>query len=388
MFSKRAGRFSLNINYDVSENPYCTFTPHPLCRDVSLSIDDELLTLLVNAHRQLGLLEGSCKYARDKENINRLFLLKEVATSYSIDDNLHFSYQELFGILGRKKREQRIAPIKNHIEALEYGISELDHARLTNKLIYNTHDVLMGHKRSIEIIGSVRKKQAILGDIMVSVANMETYNPTEPEEIKACIADVQEYIRRKDPIDPLVKAAMLHYQLEAIHPFESGNGRIGRILIALYLFETGLLRHTLLPISEFLLMDKVEYFDRLNAIHYWGRYEQWIKFFLKILEAASSTTFRRVEAALKLRELNVSAIKAEDKDVKHLLDAYAQVEKHIFLNTASLAEAIGVSYNTGARIMGNLVGKGIMKLLKYKERNRIYFYAGFLEAVEIIISKA
>jgi hypothetical protein len=83
---------------------------------------------------------------------------------------------------------------QNHIKALEYGINELNNAKLANTLIYATHRVLMDHKRGTEIIGAIRKKQTIIGDNMVRVANNKTYNPTEPEEIKSCMADVQEYI--------------------------------------------------------------------------------------------------------------------------------------------------------------------------------------------------
>lgn len=387
MFSERAGCYTHNHSDDYHSS-YYTFTPHPLCRDISLTIDDELIGILANTHRLLGLLEGLCRNISDIENITRLFQLKEAATSYCIDDNLNFTYPELFGLYRDKKREQRIVPVRNHIKALEYGVSELNHIPLANKLIYATHGILMDHKRKMELIGAIRKKQTIIGDFMIHVANMKSYNPTEPEEIKACMADVQEYIKRKDAIDPLIKMALLHYQVEAIHPFESGNGRIGRIIVAQYLCATGLLKSTLLPISEFLLMDKVEYFDRLDAIHHHGRYEQWIKFFLRVLEATADKAILSVEVAVKQRSQNLEAIKKENKDVAYLLDAYKQVERHIFLNTASLAVAIGVSYNTSARIMDKLVSMGIMKLIKSQARNRIYFYADFLDAVEIEIQSA
>ena len=150
--------------------------------------------------------------------------------------------------------------------------------------------------------------------------------------MESCMAGVWEYIMREDTIDPLTKAALLHYQIEAIHPFESGNGRIGRIVIAHYLYETGLLKSTLLPISELLLMDKVEYFDRLDAVHYHGRYEQWIKFFIRVLETAADTALRCVESAITLRDRYISSIKNENKDVDYLINAYEQAEKHIFLS--------------------------------------------------------
>ena len=98
MFSERAGYYSLSFSDDCLESFY-TFTPHPLCRDIALRVDDEILSLLANAHRQLGLLEGSCRNINDIEHINRLFLIKETTASYSIDDNLLFIYPELFGYL-------------------------------------------------------------------------------------------------------------------------------------------------------------------------------------------------------------------------------------------------------------------------------------------------
>jgi Fic family protein len=384
VFSDRAGSYSLSYSDDYLKS-YYTFTPHPLCNDLAITVDSELLSLLVNAHRQLGLLEGFCRNVRNIGYINRLLLVKEAAASYSIDDKLHFTYPELFGIVRDKKRENRIVPVMNHIIALEYGIEELNRARLNNKHLYATHGILMAHSDN-EIVGAVRKKQTILGDIMVRVADMKTYNPTKPEEIKSCMKDIQEYIKRDDSTNLLIKAALLHYQLEAVHPFESGNGKIGRILIAQYLYETGLLKSTLLPISEFLLIDKVEYFDRINAVHYWGRFEQWIKYFLKIVGVAAETTLSHIEAVIKLREQYVAQINDVDKDVKYLFIAYDRAEKNIFINTASLSEEIDVSYNTGARVMDTLVRMGVMKLLKSQARNRIYYYAGFLEAMGISVN--
>jgi Fic family protein len=386
MFSERAGYFSYNVGKDIYSKPYYTFIPRSLCRDIEFKIDSEPLSLLANAHRQLGLLEGVCRNISNMDNITRLFLIKEAVSSYSMDDELRFKYPELFGIFSDKKRSVRIAPIQNHIKALEYGISELNRYHLTNRLIYATHGILMAHKREMESIGAMRKKQTTLDDFMVTSGNMPTYNPTEPEEINACMTDLQAYLKREDGTDPLIKSALFHYQLEAIHPFESGNGKSGRISIAQYLFEANILRHTLLPISEFLLMDKVEYFDRLNAVHYWGSYEQWIKFFLKIIGDSAKTTLQSVEAAIGLREKHLAVIKSENKDGKYLLEAYSHIEKRIFLSPKSLAEALGVSYNTGTRIMGKLVDMDIMKLYRYQARNRIYFYSDFLEVVEIVVN--
>ena len=264
--TERAGCYTLNFSDDYLDS-YYTFTPHPLCGNIALTNDDELVRILASAHRRIGLLEGLCRNISEMENISRLFRLKKAASSCGIDETLRYAYPELFGIFGDKKRERRIEAIHNHVKVIEYGINELNRSSLTNKWIYATHSILMNHKRDTEIIGAARKKQTILSDFIIRVANMKTYNPTQPEEIKPCMADVQEYIKRKDAIDTLIKVALLHYQIEAVHPFESGNGKIGRIVFAQYLYKIGLLKSTMLPVSELLLMDKVEYFDRLNAVH-------------------------------------------------------------------------------------------------------------------------
>ena len=140
MNSERAGSYILRYSNDFL-NSYYTFTPHPLCRDVELRTDGEMISLLANAHRQLGLLEGACRYAGTMESINRLLLLKEAAASYRIDDNLHFTFPELFGIVRDKRREQRTVPVQNLIKAYAHGIGELNRERLTNKLIYKTHGI-------------------------------------------------------------------------------------------------------------------------------------------------------------------------------------------------------------------------------------------------------
>ena len=116
--------------------------------------------------------------------------------------------------------------------------------------------------------------------------------------------------------------------------------------------------------------DNVEYFEIIDAVHYWGRYEQWIKFFLETIKVATETTLRRVELIINLRNQHLSRIRSEDKDVQYLLEAYPHIEKHVFLDTASLAEAIGVSYNTGARIMDKLVTVFVIR--RSKSRIRVF----------------
>jgi len=379
MFYNRAGSHSHHIADDFSRE-YDTFNPTPLCEIDFIETDDELLGLLSNAQRLIGLLEGSSRHIENIKNFTSLMYIKEAAASCGIDDELRFTYLDLF--IEPKYKQERLIPIQNYRKALEYGIEELSRIHLANKVIYATHKILMDHKRGTETIGAERTGKIIFGNYYRS-GGPPKYNPPAPEDITLCMNDIQRYIKRVDNIDILIKTALLHYQLEAIHPFQSGNGKIGRILIALYLFKKKVLGHTLLPISEFLAANKVEYFDRIKAVHDFGKYEQWIKFFLTALAATADTALQRLEKALQLREKNITTIKTSNKDVKYLLDACQYIEKHVFLDTTSLAEAIGVSYNTSARVVKELVDLNILKLLKNQARNRVYFYAELLDVMEI-----
>jgi len=383
MFFDRAGFHTKCRDKSFSKYDYYTFSPTPVC-EVSIKLDDELNNLLSNAQRLLGLLEGSCRYINGIENMNNLIIKKEAVASSRIDDDVKLSHADLF-ILPKDNADE-ILPVLNYIKALDYGIGELNRIKLSNKVIFSTHKILMKHKCDKEIIGSIRKKQTTIGDYVVSISGMQTYNPPEPGELNSCMNDIQKFIERNDTIDILIKTALLHYQMEVVHPFESGNGKIGRILILMYLFKTGILTSTFLPISEVFESHKVEYFDRLKAVHNLGEYEQWVKFFLKALIMSADNLMRQIKSSLELRNNNLELIKtnaANEREKKYLLEAYQYIEKHACLNISSLADDIGTSYNTAVKIIRVFTKLGILKLLKEQNRNRNYLYYDFLNSMGI-----
>ena len=372
---ERAGRHTINYKTRYGfKSSYYTFVPTPIC-DIDIKPDEELLELLANAHRHIGLLDGACQYVGNVENITNLFLKKEATASCNIDDEHKFSALDL--LVPTKYHAEKMQPVHNYTNALEYGINEMKMKRIlpANNVIYDTHKILMVHKQGSEKTGAVRRKQTIIGDIMVTPG----YNPPNPETVGSCMADIQRFVKRVDTIDPLIKNALLHYQLEVVHPFESGNGKIGRILILMYLFNSNMLTHTILPLSEFFEANKVEYFDRIKAVHNRGHYEQWVKFFLSMLAISAETSVQRIEKIIQLRNKNLIRIKAAEKDTKYLFNAYQYTEKNIFLDVTSLSNSIGISYNTAARVVRAMVEYGILKLLKKQARNRTYYYAGLLE---------
>lgn len=385
MFFDRAGFHTKRRDKSFSKYDYYTFSPTPVC-EINVKLDDELCNLLSNAQRLLGIFEGTCRHINGIENVNKLLIKKEAIASCIIDDSGKFSYLDLF--IPLKHSADRIVPVLNYIKALDYGIGALNSTQLTSKVIFSTHKILMEHKLDKELVGQVRKKQNTIGDYVVSVSGMQTYNPPEPGELNSYMTDIEKFIGRNDTIDRLIKAALLHYQIEVVHPFESGNGKIGRILILMYLFEMKMLTRTFLPISEFLHSNKVEYFDRIKAVYNLSEYEQWVKFFLKAFIVSADTSLKQIENALQLRNKNLLLIKNSAKstrDEKYLFDAYEYTEKHIFINISSLSEGIGISYNTASKIIQIFTDLKIIILMKEQERNRSYLYHDFLESMGITV---
>lgn len=214
---ERAGHHVINFG-DGFANYYYTFVPTPVC-DIDIRPDEELLELPSKAQRQIGLLEGSCRYISNIENITSLILKKEASASCNIDDNRKFSYLEL--LIPPKRHSEKIWPVQKYMRALECGINELRKTPLTNKVIFAMHQVLMEHKQDTEIIGTVRRKQNVIGEVMVTSPVLEVYNPPNPETIEVCMNDIQQFIKKEDSTDSLIKTALLHYQLEVIHPFDA-----------------------------------------------------------------------------------------------------------------------------------------------------------------------
>ncbi len=320
----------------------------------------------------------------DINNFNRLMIIKEAHASCKIDDIMSVSHFDLF--VPPKYKKEQMQLIHDYIDAMNFGRKELNRVQLTNKVILSTHEILLTHKN--ELGGAVRKKQNYIGGVRIgSIGGPPDYDPPEPEEINSCMIDIQKFIKRKDSIDALIKTALLHYQLEVVHPFESANGKIGRILIALSLFHNNIAKQALLPISEFLEVNKVEYFDRIRAVHNFGEYEQWVKFFLKGIGVTADLCLRRIDALIQYREKCFALFKSYERDLKYLPDAFRYAEKQIFFNVDSFATGLNISYNTAARIVDILVELNLLKLLKQQTRNRIYYCSDILDFVGLPIIK-
>ena len=185
----------------------------------------------------------------------------------------------------------------------------------------------------------------------------------------------------EEALDPLIRTALIHYQFETIHPFLDGNGRVGRLLITLFLMEKNLLSEPALYISCFLKQNRIEYYDRMSEVRRTGNYEQWIMFFLRAVAESAADAIDIIDQLYALRGKNIVKLKenTNKKQLTTLIKLFSYIEAHPIIEVKKTAEALGVSYNAAARAVGVLMEKGILEQREQVGKTRIYSYEGYLD---------
>jgi Fic family protein len=192
------------------------------------------------------------------------------------------------------------------------------------------------------------------------------------------MSELEKFINREDELDPLIKIALGHYQFETIHPFLDGNGRIGRLLIVLFLIERKLLSHETLYISYFLKRNRIEYYDRLMEVRAKGNYEQWIKFFLLAIDESTQDAILTIEAIIQLHKKNEQMLKTAGKSAKTVAKVFNYLEQNPIIDIKKTSMALNLSYNAVAKAVNYLVTSGLLRQTTDVRRNRLFAYEDYL----------
>lgn len=275
---------------------FYSFPPRPLKRRDMYQMDDELATLLIEAHRNIGFLEGLVKYAPNKEAFAELMLLKKCTYPHMIDyDDPDF--KEILTI--RSTGKGKITPITN-LKMAYKAAKSMEVATPDLSRIYGI--ALNGESENNPI--DIRNHQTFwLG----AKTNLKGYNPTAPDAVLPALADISAYLYNDHNTDLLIKVALVHYQFEIIHPFERYNGIIGRILVPMVLRDTIGEAMPLICLSEYLYHNKNEYFDLLRSTQYSGGYIRWVKFFFNAVGQVAK------QSAEQLMQYEQPVAEAEDR---------------------------------------------------------------------------
>ena len=374
--NNRAGASVSNL---TGEMAYQSFRPAPLPPNPPIALSGELVAKLVDANKKLAALDGLSARIPNMDLFVSMYVRKEALLSSQIEGT-QCTLDDILNPLMEENTNRNVSDVVNYIKATEFALNRLHSLPLCNRLIKETHTVLMEGVRGQEKSpGEFRYSQNWIGGQGSTIRNAR-YIPPNPEDMQTAMSDLEKYMNGDDSLDPLIQAALIHYQFETTHPFLDGNGRVGRLLITLFLMEKGILSHPALYISYFLKMNRIEYYDRMTQVRKTGDYEQWVMFFLQALSDSAGDAIQTIDALTALHNQRVARLGAFSKRQQtNLLKLFAYIETNPIIDVQKTAAALGLSYNTVSKMVTILVDEGILRQTDKAGKAKIYSYADYLD---------
>ena len=374
--NNRAGKYINNLSDDMS---YQSFKPASLPPVPSLTLNNEIVFKLVEASKNLTLLDALANFVPNINLLVSIYVRKEALLSSQIEGT-QCTLDDIFDPLIEENTNQNVSDVVNYIKATEYALDRLNTLPLCNRLIKEAHRILMEGVRGQENNpGEFRYSQNWIGG---QNSNIKTarYIPPNVLDMQEAMSDLEKYINSDDSLDPLIQTALIHYQFETIHPFLDGNGRIGRLLITLFLIDKKVISCPALYISYFLKINRIEYYDRMSQVRKTGDYEQWILFFLQALADSSSDAIDTIDKLTKLHNKNINILDdISPRQKANVLKVFNYLEKNPIIDIQKTANALNLSYNTVAKAILLLIDKGILIQSAKSGKAKIYSYFDYLE---------
>jgi Fic family protein len=362
----------------LQQYQYKSFSPTPINCEWQW-LDPQLNTLLERASRALAELNALSLMVPDVDLFIRMHIAKEANTSSRIEGTQTQMDEALM-------RKEQVAPekrddwqeVQNYIEAINTAVDDLKQLPLSIRVLKQTHAVLMqGVRGDHKMPGDFRTSQNWIGG---SNLNNAVFVPPHPSEVPELMGDLEKFWHNEQVLVPdLIRIALSHYQFETIHPFLDGNGRIGRLLITLYLVDKGLLHKPALYLSDFFERNRGAYYDALTVVRSSNNLLHWLRFFLTaVVETATSSknTFMAIMALRQDVEHQILALGGRAENAKKLL-LYLYQRPMISVNEA--AEHLGVTHQSANALVKQLAGLQILNETTGYGRNRLYVFERYFD---------
>lgn len=358
---------------------YVAFVPEPLPPRIEWTAT--LVRAMSDADRLIGRLAGEGGQLPNPHLLMRPFVAREAVLSSRIEGTQATLGELLAARAGAvvARSPEDLKEVGNYVAALEHGIRSLQKLPLSLRLVREVHARLMrGVRGGSATPGEFRRSQNWIGPAGCTLANA-SYVPPPPDELMACLGEWEKFLNQQT-LPPLVQIALAHYQFEAIHPFLDGNGRVGRLLITLFLVERRILPTPLLYLSAFFEATRDEYYGRLRGIQERGEWQAWLEYFLNGVSRQSEDAISRAEringhlAAWRGQAAGVSS-----KTPARLLDLIAA---NPFVTIKKASEELGVAFTTAQRGVEKLQRMGILSQVSDARRDRVYCAKAVLDILE------
>ncbi len=374
--ANRAGYYRRNLS-GLAE--YKSFVPSPLPLEPKITLDDEMVEELTKAHRNIGVLEGQSSKIPNVKLFVAMYVRKEALMSSQIEGT-QATLEDVLDPTIDGNINQDVGDVVNYVKAIDTAIELLDTLPICSRLLCQIHGVLLsGTRGSEKQPGEYRHTQNWIGSASSTIRTAR-YVPPNVEDMKEAISNLEKYINaEEDDTDVLIKAGLIHYQFETIHPFLDGNGRIGRLLTVLYLMSKGLLTTPALYVSYYLKKNRTEYYDRLEAVRKSGNYEQWIKFFLRAISESAESASVTIDGLSKLRERSIEKIQSLGRKAKRGMKLLKYLEEHPLMERTQAAKELGMSFSTVSSAVSDMQEIGILESIGGRKRRKLYDYREYLE---------
>jgi len=367
-----------NAGTYVSQGYYKSFQPSLINRQWNLD-NMEVIQLLSKADRDLGRLDMYSNYIPNIDLFISMHVLKEATQSSKIEGTQTNIEEAL-----RKKEDVPLdkrddwEEVQNYIHAMEVAIKELDKLPFSSRLIRNTHKTLLqgvrGEKRQP---GEFRHSQNWIGGATINDA---TFIPPVHTAIPELIGDMENFVHNNEIFFPeLLKIALIHYQFETIHPFLDGNGRVGRLMITLYLVNKGILKKPVLYLSDFLETHRRHYYENLMLVREKNDISQWFKFFLVgVIETANKgiQTFDSILQLQKQADLEIQKLGSRAVNAQKITNYLYQ---RPLINAEKIVEVAGISYPSAYKLIEDLEKFNILKEITGGQRSREYVFEKYID---------
>jgi Fic family protein len=358
---------------------YLAFVPDPLPPELNWT--PKLVAALSDADRLVGRLAGEGGKLPNPHLLMRPFVAREAVLSSRIEGTRATLGELLADAAGAsvERSPHDLREVANYVVALEHGIRRLEKSPLSLRLIREIHGKLMGGVRgNVATPGEFRRSQNWIGQAGSTPATA-TYIPPPPAEMTACLGDLERFLH-ETVLPPLVQVALVHYQFEAIHPFLDGNGRVGRLLVTLFLVEREILPTPLLYLSAFFEATRREYYEGLQGVTERGEWERWLGYFLNGVARQSEDALGRAERInRKLSAWRLEIAGISSKTPALLLE---RLSANPFQTVRMAAREMGMAFTTVQRAMEKLESLSIVSEVSGGKRDRVYCARALMEILE------
>lgn len=341
--------------------------------------DPKLNKILESASFELGQLNSFAKLVPNIDLFIHLHITKEAVVSSKIEGTqTHFDEAFLQKENINPERRNDWQEIQNYTAALNNAIEELEKLPISSRLILRTHEILMqGVRGEKKTPGHYRRSQNWIGGKSLADA---VFIPPHHDYLQGLLSDLENFIHNEAlDIPLLIKAAIIHYQFETIHPFLDGNGRIGRLLITLFLIEKKVMTKPLLYLSSYFEKDKNLYYDNLTRVRTHNDMMQWIKYFLVGIAQTANKATSTLDKILSLKKRNEIEIQTHfGRRIKSALTLHNHLLEQPLLSIKDVQKVCDLTPKAAGELVNNMIERKILKEFTGQFRNRIFIYEEYL----------